>query len=124
MFDLFYYMSRWNHELLERSSIMSDASVKLVRNLPVWKFFYKGSHSKPIRTTIAVVQNNSNVVTGYVLRRGNEVCARLQDAKIQSFKKSEIACLGQVCSTSKKSKNANKTTLTKHSIVDLIATGA
>jgi hypothetical protein len=106
---------------LERSSIMS---VKLVRNLPVWKFFYKGSHSKPIRTTIAVVNNNANVVTGYVLRRGNEVCTRLQDAKIQSFKKSEIACLGQVCSTSKKSKNANQTTLTKHSIVDLVATGA
>lgn len=103
---------------------MSNGSVKLIRNLPVWKFFYKGSHSKPIRTTLAVVSNTPNVVTGYVLRRGNEVCNRLQDAKIQSFKKSEIACLGQVCSSSRKSKNANKTTLTKHSIVDLVAAGA
>jgi hypothetical protein len=124
MFDLFYDMFRWNQELFRKEFTMSDVSVKLIRNLPVWKFFYKGSHSKPIRTTLAVVSNTPNVVTGYVLRRGNEVCNRLQDAKIHSFKKSEIACLGQVCPTSKKSKNANKTTLTKHSIVDLIATGA
>ena len=103
---------------------MSNGNVKLIRNLPVWKFFYKGSHSKPIRTTLAVVSNTPNVVTGYVLRRGNEVCARLQDAKIHSFKKSEIACLGQVCSDAKKSSNSSKTTLTKHSIVDLIEMGA
>lgn len=101
-------------------------SIKLVRNLPVWKFFYKGNHSKPIRTTLAVVENTPNVVTGYVLRRGNEVCTKLQDAKIQSFKKSDIACLGQVCrsATTKKSNKAKRTTLTKHSIVDLITTGA
>ena len=103
---------------------MSNGSVKLIRNLPVWKFFYKGSHSKPIRTTLAVVSNTPNVVTGYVLRRGNYVCSKLQDAKIHSFKKDEIACLGQVCSDAKKSKNANKTTLTKHSIIDLVSTGA
>lgn len=103
---------------------MSKGSVKLVRNLPVWKFFYKGSHSKPVRTTLAVVKNTPTVVTGYVLRRGNEVCTKIQDAKIHSFKKSEIACLGQVCSDARKSKKAENTTLTKHSIVDLIVSGA
>lgn len=103
---------------------MTNGSVKLIRNLPVWKFYYKGSHSKPIRTTLAVVSNTPKIVTGYVLRRGNKVCNKLQDAKIHSFKKSEIACKGQICSTAKKSKNASATTLTKHSIVDLIETGA
>jgi hypothetical protein len=102
---------------------MLRSSFALVRNLPVWKFYYKGNHSKPIRTTLAVVENTPNVVTGYVLRRGNEVCSRLQDAKIQSFKKSGIAKLGQVRS-SKSSKNCTKSTLTKHSIVDLIVAGA
>jgi len=102
---------------------MSRRSFALVRNLPVWKFYYKGNHSKPIRTTLAVVENNAKVVTGYVLRRGNEVCSRLQDAKIHSFKKSEIARLGQV-RTSKNSKNSDRSTLTKHSIVDLIVSGA
>jgi hypothetical protein len=101
-------------------------NVRLVRNLPVWKFFYKGNHSKPIRTTLAVVEVTPTVVTGYVLRRGNEVCSRIQDAKIHSFKKSNIARIGQVCRSkaTKNSCNANKTTLTKHSIVDLIVTGA
>lgn len=116
-------MFRWDQELLERSSIMSKSTVKLVRNLPVWKFFYKGSHSKPIRTTLAVVAVTPTVVTGYVLRRGNEVAPSLQTAKIQSFKKSGIACMGQVCADSRKSKDANKSTLTKHSIVDLISNG-
>lgn len=96
---------------------MSKSNFGLVRNLPVWRFYYKGTHSKPIRTTIAVVSNTPKVVTGYVLRRGNNVCATLQDAKIHSFKKSEIAKCNQ---TSK----PNKSTLTKHSIVDLIVSGA
>ena len=101
-------------------------SFRLVRNLPVWKFFYKGNHSKPIRTTIAVVEVTPTIVTGYVLRRGNEVCNRLQDAKIHSFRKSDIACIGQVCRSkaTKNSGRANKTTLTKHPIVDLIVNGA
>jgi hypothetical protein len=86
----------------------------LVRNLPVWKFFYKGTHSKPIRTTIAVVENKGNVVRGYVLRRGNVVCARLQDAPIKSFKKSEIAPV----------KGGMKSTLSKHPLADLIVHGA
>jgi len=86
----------------------------LVRNLPVWKFCYKGTHSKPIRTTIAVVENKGNVVRGYVLRRGNVVCARLQDAPIRSFKKSEIAS----------AKDGMKSTLSKHPLADLIVHGA
>ncbi len=86
----------------------------LIRNLPVWKFFYKGNHSKPVRTTLAVVEVKGDIVTGYVLRRGNEVFARLQDAKIASFKKSEIAPV----------KGGKRTTLSKHTLTDLIVNGA
>jgi hypothetical protein len=86
----------------------------LIRNLPVWKFFYKGTHSKPVRTTLAVTEVRGDVVKGYVLRRGNIVCARLQDAPIKSFKKSDIAL----------AKDSNKTTLSRHTLTDLIVTGA
>jgi len=89
-------------------------SYKLVRNLPIWKFYYKGTHSKPIRTTIAVVENKGNIVTGYVLRRGNDVVNRLQDAKIASFKKNEIAPV----------KGGKKSTLNKLNLTDLIVQGA
>lgn len=86
----------------------------LIRNLPVWKFFYKGTHSKPVRTTLAVTEVRGDVVKGYVLRRGNIVCTRLQDAPIKSFKKSDIAL----------AKDSNKTTLSRHTLTDLIVTGA
>ena len=93
---------------------MSVPNYCLIRNLPVWKFFYKGNHSKPVRTTIAVTEVTGNVVKGYVLRRGNEVFARLQDAPIKSFKKSEIAM----------AKGSNRTSLRKHSLAELIVNGA
>ena len=91
-----------------------SASYGLVRNLPVWKFFYKGTHSKPVRTTLAVTEIRGDVVKGYVLRRGNFVCARLQDASIKSFKKSEIAL----------DKGSMRSSLSKHTLTDLIINGA
>ena len=91
-----------------------NASFCLIRNLPVWKFFYKGTHSKPVRTTLAVTEVRGDVVKGYVLRRGNTVCSKLQDAPIKSFKKSEIALI----------KGSKKTTLSKHTLTDLIVNGA
>lgn len=92
---------------------MSD-SYCLIRNLPVWKFFYKGTHSKPVRTTLAVTEVTGDVVKGYVLRRGNTVFTRLQDAPFKSFSKSEIAS----------TKDAGKSTLSKHTLAELIITGA
>jgi hypothetical protein len=91
-----------------------NAGFCLIRNLPVWKFFYKGTHSKPVRTTLAVTEVRGDVVKGYVLRRGNTVCSKLQDAPIKSFKKSEIALI----------KGSKKTTLSKHTLTDLIVNGA
>lgn len=86
----------------------------LIRNLPVWKFFYKGTHSKPVRTTLAVTEVRGDVVKGYVLRRGNTVFARLQDAPIKSFKKSEMAPIN----------GSDRTAVSKHTLADLIAHGA
>lgn len=81
----------------------------LIRNLPVWKFFYKGTHSKPVRTTLAVTEVDGDVVKGYVLRRGNTVFARLQDAPFKSFSKSDIAPMKGI---------------SKHTLAELVANGA
>lgn len=119
------YTIRTHPKLKERSFKMASKNVfPLVRNLPVWKFYYRGNHTHPVRTTIAVIENTTNTVTGYVLRRGNDVCARLQDAPIRTFKKSEIASYNQIDSRSKKATNSSRTTLTKHNLVDLIVQGA
>jgi hypothetical protein len=86
----------------------------LIRNLPVWKFFYKGTHSKPVRTTLAVTEIRGDIVKGYVLRRGNQVFSRLQDAPIKSFRKSEIATV----------RGTDSPTLSKHTLTELIVNGA
>jgi hypothetical protein len=91
-----------------------DTKYCLIRNLPVWKFFYKGTHSKPVRTTLAVTEVRGDIVKGYVLRRGNAVCPRLQDAPIKSFKKSEMATI----------RGTAQSTLSKHTLTDLIVNGA
>lgn len=91
-----------------------QTSYCLIRNLPVWKFFYRGTHSKPVRTTLAVTEVKGDIVKGYVLRRGNEVFSRLQDAPIKSFKKSEMATI----------RGSSRSTLSKHTLTDLIVHGA
>lgn len=91
-----------------------SGSYCLIRNLPVWKFFYKGTHSKPVRTTLAVTEVNGDVVKGYVLRRGNTVFARLQDAPFKSFSKSEIA----------PPKGSGRKPISKCTLSDLIIHGA
>jgi hypothetical protein len=96
------------------TKLSMDAKYCLIRNLPVWKFFYKGTHSKPVRTTLAVTEVRGDVVKGYVLRRGNVVFQRLQDAPIKSFKKSEMA----------NTRGSSRTTLSKHTLTDLIVNGA
>jgi len=67
-----------------------------------------------VRTTLAVTEVKGNMVRGYVLRRGNEVFSRLQDAPIKSFKKSEMATI----------RGSAQTTLSKHTLTDLIVHGA
>jgi len=86
----------------------------LIRNLPVWKFYYKGTHTKPIRTTLAVTEVSGDIVRGYVLRRGNEVCAKLADAQIKSFRKSNIPTI----------RGSKQSSLSKHTLTDLIVNGA
>ena len=86
----------------------------LIRNLPVWKFFYKGTHSKPVRTTLAVTEVQGDVVKGYVLRRGNTVYPKLEGAPFKSFKKSEIAI----------AKENGASTLSKHTLEELVVQGA
>lgn len=92
----------------------TKTSYCLIRNLPVWKFFYKGTHSKPVRTTLAVTEVRGDVVRGYVLRRGNTVYGCLQNAPIKSFKKSEMTAI----------RGSDRTGVSKHTLADLIAHGA
>lgn len=95
----------------------------LVRNLPVAKFYYQGSHSHPVRRTVLVVENNRNFIRGYEIREGKNVRSASKDC-IKSYKKSEIAKYGDYCrlrmSAKNKRKKQNQSTLERLPLTTLI----
>lgn len=68
---------------------MSATTYPVVRNLPVAKFRYRGSHSKPVRRTVVLTKITRTQLTGYEVREGNEV-RDLENAQIKSFTRDEI----------------------------------
>ena len=69
-----------------------DLSYPTLRNKPVAKFQYRGSHSKPVRRTVILTAIERNVYTGYEVREGNEVREPC-DSTIKSFNKDKIVGL-------------------------------
>lgn len=66
-----------------------------VRHLPVAKFFYKGTHTHPIRRTILVIESTSRWIRGYELREGN-ITREFKDAPIKTYSRVRIAKNRQV----------------------------
>lgn len=73
---------------------MSERLNDLVRNLPVATFYYKGSHSHPVRREILVVDQDRTHITGYELREGHFE-RDIDEAPIKTFLKDKIATRGQ-----------------------------
>lgn len=65
------------------------SSYPIVRNQPIAKFRYRGSHSKPVRRTVLLTEINRGTFTGYEVRDGNTV-RDLGKAPIKSFSRDEI----------------------------------
>tara|TARA_Y100000034_G_scaffold38278_1_gene47006 strand:+ start:25858 stop:26187 length:330 start_codon:yes stop_codon:yes gene_type:complete len=102
---------------------------ELVRNQPVARFYYQGSHTHPVRRTVLLIKNqtNSNILVGYELREGRTT-RNLRNAPIKSFRRSEIASFGdygrlRFSKTNKKRKKTDST-LTRTNLIGLIRTGA
>ena len=66
-----------------------DLEYPVIRNKPIAKFRYKGTHSKPVRRTVLITALERNVITGYEVREGNELRGA-EDEVIKSFTKDEI----------------------------------
>ncbi len=102
---------------------MKDYS--LVRNLPVARFYYQGSHSHPVRRTILVIESTSRKITGFELREGSEV-RDYRSAPIKSYRRVKIAKIKQCGRRLRKRvdlRQHNKTTLQRVSLVDLVKKG-
>ncbi len=99
---------------------------RIISKKPVAKFRYKGSHSHPVRVTILVIENKSNLLTGYVLRSGSAVFS-MNEAPIRSYRKDRIAKFGDYCRLKMSRKTYSKcnyeSTLQRLSLLDLSKNG-
>lgn len=106
-----------------------NKSYPLVRNQPVARFFYKGTHTHPVRRTVVITESTPNKITGYELREGSQVRA-LGQAPIKSFSKGRIAKVRQldkrrklVSDTLLNGYDLDIPTMQRASLVDLIQKG-
>lgn len=65
-------------------------TLQIDKGLPIWKFFYRGNKSHPVRRTILKIKEDSRVIVGYELRCGAEIRS-LKDAPICTYEKDKIA---------------------------------
>jgi len=102
---------------------------ELVRNQPVAKFYYQGSHSHPVRRTVLLIKNktNGNLLVGYELREGKTI-RNLKNAPIKSYRKSDVPVFGDYSrlrdSKSNQTRKKGETTLVRTNLLGLIRTGA
>jgi hypothetical protein len=98
---------------------------KLVKYRPVCYFYYRGSHSHPVRRTVLVVESNSRVITGFELREGSEVRS-YNRAPVKSYRRQRIAQVKQCGRRLRKRVDVRQhgnTTLQRVSLVDLVTRG-
>ena len=95
-----------------------------VKNNPVARFWYKGSHTHPVRRTVLIIESTDDFIKGYELREGNEV-RTASESPIKTFKRSKIAKGSSLrVGSLLREKSPNKSTLTRKTIMDLVEVGA
>lgn len=95
---------------------------KTVRNKPVAKFFYKGSHSHPVRRTVLIIESNDKYLRGYEVREGNKV-RQLWECPIKTFTKKNIATTSSLRKDNKMRSSKDKSTLSRISIREMEQAG-
>lgn len=93
----------------------------LVDNVPVARFWYKGNHTHPVRRTLLVTESTRDYIKGYELREGNTV-RPASKAPIKTYNRIKIA-KGVNLRTRKQVLDANKSTLVRRPLMDLIESG-
>lgn len=91
---------------------------QIVEKLLVYKFYYKGTHSHPIRRTVLILKDMEDYFCGYELREGKFV-RNLSNAPVKNYTKSKVATLNQL----RNKINSSDTTLRAMKLVDLMESG-
>lgn len=96
-----------------------------VRNKPVARFYYKGTHSHPVRRTILVTEVTPKLIRGYELRNGSTI-RTFTSAPIRSFRRDRIATGEQLRGEVRRKmskKQRTISTLERAELFDLVKTG-
>lgn len=97
---------------------------EIVENLPVARFFYKGSHTHPVRRTILVIESNRDFIQGYELREGTTV-RTAEKAPVKTYLRSKIARgMSLRANNPIRKSSPNKSTLVRRPLIDIIKVGA
>lgn len=94
-----------------------------IRNQPLWKFWYQGTHSHPVRRTVLVTQITDNLITGYELREGKKTRNAFK-APVKSYLREKIAMASSLRANNPLRKQSPEaTTLQKCNLLDGLAQG-
>ena len=101
----------------------------LVTKKPVARFYYKGTHTHPVRRTVLVIEDRDNMIIGYEIREGGVVRDIGEATKtIKSYRKDRIAKWGDYSRLRMSSKtfmkNPDSTTLEREPIMSMFTEGA
>ena len=94
----------------------------LVENYPVARFWYKGTHTHPVRRTVLVTESTKTHLSGYELRDGNVVRQAI-NAPVKTYTRKKIAKGRNLRARQKSVINLSKTTLVRKSLMSLIESG-
>lgn len=100
---------------------------KLVNTHPVARFYYKGSHSHPVRRTVLITEATDDRIVGYEVRTGG-IVRPPNAAPIKSFLRRKIAKVKQLRMSKKRdsliiSRGPMVSTLKRTRLHDYLFTG-
>lgn len=98
----------------------------ITKNFPVAWFFYKGSHTHPVRRTVLVMEANKEYILGLEIREGATVRTR-DEAPIKRYNRCDIARARQLDKRRlfrRQAIDKNSTTLLRTSLEVLAEHGA
>lgn len=96
----------------------------LVRNTPVARFWYKGTHTHPVRRTVLVIEQTREYIRGYEIREGRNIRTAAK-APVKTYRRERIARGASLRVDSPIRKlYPQKSTLVRKTLFDVIASGA
>ena len=95
---------------------------EIVKHLPAAHFYYKGSHSHPVRRTVLVIESKRNYFRGYELREGVKT-RKLYHAPVKTYRRDRIAKLSELGANKHRLPGPSVSTLRRMNLIELLKLG-